>query len=185
MKRLILAISLLSIMLAPGYVSATDPVGDPTIIGLWRLYNPITYDHFYTTSSSEKTDAETRSGYRQEGGVAGYIHANPTNNTTPLYRLYNPSSRQHFYTIDLGEKNAVTTKYGYIDEGITGYVETQGKPNTLALRRLYNSTTRDHFYVMAGSFGGDDEVRAAIQNHGYADEGISGYIHFNNQFDVN
>jgi hypothetical protein len=82
----------------PG-VGARPPAGT---VPFYRLYNPVTGDHFYTISYPERTNALTI-GYQDdqychiyEGrpetceSIAGYVYPNPKDGTVPLFRVYHP-----------------------------------------------------------------------------------------------
>lgn len=61
---------------------------------VYRLYNPNTGEHFYTTSNAEKV-ATVHAGWNDEG--TGWIA--PTSGE-PVYRVYNPNAKggDHYYT---------------------------------------------------------------------------------------
>jgi hypothetical protein len=80
-------------------VGTAPPAGT---VPFYRLYNPVTGDHFYTISYPERTNALTI-GYQDdqychiyEGrpetceSIAGYVYPNPKDGTVPLFRLYLP-----------------------------------------------------------------------------------------------
>lgn len=74
------------------------------LIPLYRLYNSILTDHFYTSSATEKDVAVASHGYIYES-VACYVFSAHNENSSPVYRLYSEEKKDHFYTISETEKN--------------------------------------------------------------------------------
>jgi len=140
-------------------------------VGLYRLYNIQTGEHFYTADYAEAF-ALRGTNYVIEG-VEGSIFRENFYNSIPLYRLYNSSTDRHFYTTSDVEL-AIVIKQGFMLERREGYLaSTTDSPSgaTLAnLYRLYNRITNDHFYTKNPS-----EADAAAQS-GYTREGSMGYI---------
>ena len=85
----------------------------------YRLYNPNSYEHHWTTDANEYNVLGTI-GWIQEG-VDGYVFASQVSGSEPLYRLYNPNDGLHHWTRDAHERN-VLIGYGFVDEGIACYV---------------------------------------------------------------
>ena len=85
----------------------------------YRLYNPSSFEHHWTTDANEYNVLGTLSWIRE--GADGYVFASPVTGSEPLYRLYNPNTGLHQWTIDTNEKN-VLIGLGFIDEGIACYV---------------------------------------------------------------
>jgi hypothetical protein len=88
-------------------------------VPFYRLYNPNSYEHHWTTDANEYHVLGTI-GWLQEG-ADGYVFATQVTDSEPLYRLYNPNNGLHLWTMDANEKN-VLIGYGFIDEGIACYV---------------------------------------------------------------
>ncbi len=96
---------------------------------LFRLYNPNSGEHFYTTSKKEGDKLiDLGWNYEGEGWTA------PTEGD-PVYRLYNKNAGDHHYTTSKKERDKLISA-GWTDEGIGWYSESKdtGKP----LYRLYN-----------------------------------------------
>ncbi|MEE8841675.1 MAG: GBS Bsp-like repeat-containing protein [Eubacteriales bacterium] len=98
-------------------------------LSMYRLYNPNSGEHFFTSSQSER-DHLVSVGWKYEGTA---WKAPKTG--TPIYRLYNPNAGDHHYTGSEAEKNNLV-KLGWKYEGIAWYSApaSSGKP----LYRLYN-----------------------------------------------
>lgn len=115
----------------------------PGTVPFFRLYNPDTGDHFYTTDANERDRAIARFGYRSEGIACSVFAASSQPGLTPLYRLWNGDAHDHFYTIDSAERDRAQTLSRYRDEPIACYVfpvpgPTQSAPaGSVPLYRLY------------------------------------------------
>jgi Repeat of unknown function (DUF5648) len=105
----------------------TGPVGQGELplvaVPLYRLYNPVQTDHFYTTNVTEMGNAISHLGYDAQG-IAGYIYPDQVSGTVPFYRLYNPRQIDHFYTANAAERENAISNLGYISEGAAGYIRT-------------------------------------------------------------
>ncbi len=97
-------------------------------VPLYRYWNGIGNDHFYTTNIHEigtSTPGVTRHGYRSEG-IAGYCFPHAAVGTIPLYRYWRSAGSDHFYTTNSGEIGTTIPghlgKHGYTSEGVACYV---------------------------------------------------------------
>ncbi len=108
----------------------------------YRLYNPNTGEHFYTTSAAER-DHLMAVGWNNE--KIEWISMKQS--SEPVYRVYNPNSGDHHYTKDVHEKD-VLVGLGWKDEGISMYANDTGK-NIVEVYRLYNpnAKTGNHHYT--------------------------------------
>lgn len=83
---------------------------------VYRVYNPNSGEHFYTTSNAEAASL-ARAGWHREGTSFN------AGGTTAVYRLYNPNATgagAHFYTMNAGERNSLKAA-GWHYEGISWY----------------------------------------------------------------
>lgn len=138
----------------------------PSLPIFYRLYNPNSGDHFYTSDTNEVKSAKNY-GYVEESW-ASQIYSEQRPDTIALHRMYNQKTGDHFYTSDINE---VTTakKLGYLDEGNAGYIYNSQKEGTVPLYRLFNSAAGDHFYT-------EDANLENAMRYGYKYEGIAGYL---------
>ena len=90
---------------------------DSTVKYMYRLYNPNSYEHFYTSDAAERDDV-IAAGWNYEG--VGW--AAPVNeNGTPVYRVYNPNNGgDHHFTKNKDEFDNLVS-LGWKDEGIAWY----------------------------------------------------------------
>ena len=79
------------------------------VVTVWRLYNPATSEHLWTTSYNEYTGRSTTQGWNGEG--QGWTA--PTSGK-PVYRLYNPGIGSHHYTASEREINELVTNQGWV-----------------------------------------------------------------------
>lgn len=107
---------------------------------MYRLYNPNSGEHFYTSSIEEKNYLVSV-GWKDEG--TGWL--SPERSSRPVYRLYNANAGDHHYTIDENERKTLIG-YGWKDEGIGWFsADTTGLP----IYRQYNpnAKTGSHNYT--------------------------------------
>lgn len=132
-------------------------------IEMYRLYNPISGEHFYTQNIQEK-DNLVGIGWKYEG-IGWYA---PSSSNTPVYRLYNKNAQDHHYTTDQIEKETLV-QLGWNDEGIGWYSDDS---KTISLHRVYNPNTKK-----AGShhYTSDQNERNSLVSQGWKDEGVAWY----------
>ncbi|MDO4403820.1 MAG: leucine-rich repeat domain-containing protein, partial [Atopobiaceae bacterium] len=124
---------------------------------MYRLYNPNSGEHFYTSDSNER-DNVVRSGWNYEG--IGWVA--PAESNVPVYRLYNKNGGEHHYTMDASERDMLK-KAGWNDEGIGWYSDPDKKvpllreynPNKFSCNHNYTTSRSEHNYLV--SLGWRDE----------------------------
>ena len=144
-----------------------DPTPTPTptpssgTMDMYRLYNPYTGEHLYTSGTFEK-DSLVSMGWNYEG-VAW--KAPETGNA--VYRLYNPYSGEHHYTMHTSEKDYLVL-IGWNYEGIGWYSSTLIV--SVPVYRLFNpnSTGIGAHHYTTDSVERDQLVLAGWQDEGYA-----------------
>ena len=91
MKKILLTTAFLATSVAFGAKVHADS-------SVYRLYNPHTGEHFYTTQVGEK-NADVKAGWQNEG-----IGWTAPSKGTAVYRVYNPNGTgDHYYTKDKNE----------------------------------------------------------------------------------
>ena len=115
----------------------------PGTLPLYRYWNVLRGDHFYTTSWAELGPGKY--GYVYEG-VQTYVFSAAAANRVPLYRYWNAIVGDHFYTTNWAELG--WGKYGYGFEGIQCYVATQVRPPS-------DTDTPEAIAVDMEAFGGE------------------------------
>lgn len=122
-----------------------DGIAETPIIPVYRIYNPHSGEHFYTTSKAERNHLITV-GWNFEG----ISWKSAETSGFPVYRLYNPNAGDHHYTASAGECNALV-HLGWRYEGIAmyefDYDQTDGDP--IPVYRVYNPNAKcgAHFYT--------------------------------------
>jgi len=131
-------------------------------VTMYRLYNPNSGEHFYTSSERERK-ALVKQGWNDEG----VAWVGPSISNTPVYRLYNENAGDHHYTPSKRERDNLI-KQGWKDEGIGWYSDDA---KTKPLYRLYNpnATTGSHHYTTSA------RERDKLVQQGWQDEGIGWY----------
>ncbi|TAK89021.1 hypothetical protein EPO04_02860 [Patescibacteria group bacterium] len=159
------------------YVAAELPEPEPYVaerIPLYQLWNNVTSDHYYTTSTSNRDVAISSAGYvLQTGynaeGIAGYVYLYPEPGTSPLIQMYSGARNDHAYVVGDSEANTLRDSYGYTREGVLGYIPTTNVAGSVPFYRMYSSAYPDHFY---SRFTAElDGARASFR--GYVNGGIS------------
>jgi hypothetical protein len=112
-------------------------------ISMYRLYNPNSGEHFYTSSASEKATLVS-AGWHYEG--IGWTA--PSTSTTPVYRLYNPNAGDHFYTTSASERDSLVSA-GWNYEGVS--CNSASSSSGVPVYRLYNPNSGTHFYTTSSS----------------------------------
>lgn len=147
----------------PALVAAADtPKFEDTHVNVYRVYNPNTGEHFFTTGLGEAKRLASV-GWQWEG--IGWV---APKNGAPVYRLYNPNTGDHHYTTSAGERD-VLAKKGWRKEGISWYSDGSDQK---ALYRLYNPNAKVGTHMITTSKGEYD----ALGKKGWRREGISGYV---------
>lgn len=123
---------------------------------MYRLYNPYTGEHLFTTDFNEAI-VNSEYGWQYEG--VGWV--SPTTGA-PVYRLYNPYSGDHHYTMDLNEYNTLAA-IGWNQEGIGWYSDAGDQTpvyrnfNPYEQVGTHHYTTDSNEYVTLGSIGWHQE----------------------------
>ena len=139
---------------------APEPVAK---IEMQRLYNPYSYEHFYT-SNAEELAGLVELGWEAEG--LGWVA--PEESDVPVYRLYNPNNGgDHHYTTNAEERDALVAA-GWEDEG-TGWFSAG--ENGVPVYREYNpfELVRNHNYTA------NLEEHEGLVAMGWANEDVAWY----------
>ena len=128
---------------------------------MYRLYNPYTLEHLFTSGEWEK-DNLPNAGWIYEG-VAWEA---PTTGT-PIYRLYNPYSDGHFYTASEAEIDTLLPLGWQLDGVVTNGATEDGTP----IYRLFNPYETKNYHHYTTSW---DEINM-LTALGWILEGIAWY----------
>lgn len=114
-------------------------------VAMYRLYNPYSGEHFYTSNKSEKNNL-TKLGWKYEG--VGWNA--PKYSNYPVYRIYNPVGGEHHYTLSVDEKNNLV-RLGWKDEGIGWYSAEPNSSDSIPVKREYNpyAFANNHNYTIS------------------------------------
>lgn len=130
-------------------------------VSMYRLYNPYTGEHLYTSSTVER-QACVDAGWRYEG-----VGWQAPEKGKPVYRLYNPhvTGGDHHYTMSGYERDQLV-KAGWRDEGVAWY-----SGGDVPLYRQYNPNAKTGTHNYTASKQENDELVDA----GWQAEGIGWY----------
>ena len=141
--------------------SGPSPEPTPTRLFMYRLYNPWSGEHFYTSDATER-DEVMAAGWTFEGD--GWVSP-PTGE--PVFRMYNRYGGEHHYTLDEAERDYLV-EMGWEYEGIGWYSDPA---KTIPLYRQYNpyAFSNNHNYTVS------TDERDMLVGLGWIDEGIAWY----------
>ncbi len=128
---------------------------------MFRLYNPYTYEHFYTADETE------RAGLIELGWIDEGVGWTAPGTGTPVYRLYNSYAWDHHYTMDEDEVKALVAE-GWEDEGLRWYSDDA---KTVPVYREYNPNE----YRCNHNYTSDKEEHDGLVTLGWTDEEIGWY----------
>lgn len=112
---------------------------NPTEV-LYRVYNPNSGEHFYTSRAEERA-AVVSQGWKDEG--IGWRA--PLNSDTPVYRMYNPNAGDHHYTLNKSERDMLV-KAGWKYEGI-GWMSADSSKTPVYRQYNPNAKAGAHNYT--------------------------------------
>ncbi|MGN1383265.1 MAG: Ig-like domain-containing protein [Eubacterium sp.] len=130
---------------------------------MYRLYNPNSGEHFYTSNQGER-DHLVSLGWRYEG-----VAWNAPLTGAPIFRLYNPNAGDHHYTGSTKERDDLV-KLGWKYEGVAWCTASPAtkKPQY----RLYNPNCTG---AGAHHYTGSTKERDDLVKLGWRYEGIAWY----------
>lgn len=125
---------------------------------MYRLYNPNSGEHFFTTNPTER-DRLDNLGWDYEG-----VAWTAPDTGVPVYRLYNKYAGEHHYTKSKAERNMLVAA-GWNDEGVGWYADPDQR---VPLYRLYNPNeyANNHHYTTS------EQERDHLASIGWRYEGI-------------
>lgn len=149
-----------------GYGLTYQSKSDANRMEMYRLYNPNSGEHFYTSSSRER-DYLAKVGWKSEG--VGWIA--PKKSNTPVYRVYNPNAGDHLYTLSEREKNYLVDQ-GWKDEGIGWYsddnkaveVWREYNPNAKSANHNFTTNFKEHTYLIELGWRGEGIAWYGLEN---------------------
>lgn len=143
--------------------SPSKPTSSSTPKESYRLYNPLTGEHFFTTNKAEYDSLKAGGVWKAEAST----WKAPEKSDFPIYRVCNPNTGAHHYTMDSNERD-VLVRLGWRDEGIGMYSADQ---DGMAVYRLYNPNAKigSHHYTTNAS------ERDSLVALGWKNEGVGFY----------
>lgn len=135
---------------------------DSSHVNMYRLYNPNSGEHFYTSDIDEATSVASV-GWRWED--VGWVA--PITSSNPVFRLYNPNAGDHHYTLSSAERDDLVS-LGWSYEGIGWYSDSADQ---LAVLRQYNpnAITGSHNFTLSA------EEDRNLGSAGWSQEGTAWY----------
>ena len=154
------------------FISVDDPSGASDYAGLYercamyRLYNPYTHEHLFTTDLSEK-DNLVFLGWRFEGTV-GYVGMHGEKGG--VYRLYNPTTGEHHYTMK-DDELALCTAAGWVNEGVKFFSVEDKDTQVTGMVSMYNPYEKKFYH----HYTSDPDEIARMVKDGWRKEEIKWY----------
>ncbi|KAJ7923820.1 hypothetical protein B0H13DRAFT_1979399, partial [Mycena leptocephala] len=142
--------------------------GSTDALPFYRLFNPTTVDHVYTTDWVLVNGGVPTYNFQ---GVAALVFGTQEESTLPFYRLVNRVTAKSFYTISETER-ASALQNGYVvplNNPVTYIYPTQ-ICGSVPFYRLSQVAKTDNFYTTSES------ERLEFIANGYTDIGIAGYV---------
>lgn len=90
------------------------------LVPVYRLLNPSTTAHLWTSSESERASAMSSYGFTVDEGIGFYASASSGSCLVPVYRLLSPTTHKHRLTASALERDQLKAQ-GWTDEGIRFY----------------------------------------------------------------
>ncbi len=136
------------------------------LTAMYRLYNPYSHEHVFTTDVIEKDNLVTL-GWRFEGAVGKvYMHGEKGG----VYRLYNPNSGEHHYTMKEDEV-AKCVKAGWRNEGVKFFSVLDEDKQTVGMVSMYNPYEKKFYH----HYTSDPAEIAKMVKDGWRKEEIKWY----------
>ena len=133
---------------------------------MYRLYNPYTHEHLFTTDAAEK-DNLVSLGWNFES-VTGkvYMHGEKGG----VYRLYNPTTGEHHYTTKEDEL-VKCVKAGWKNEGVKFFSVLDADKQTVGMVSMYNPYEKKFYH----HYTSDADEIAKMVKDGWRKEEIEWY----------
>ncbi len=136
------------------------------LTAMYRLYNPYSHEHLFTTDANEKDNLVTL-GWRFEGAVGKvYMHGEKGG----VYRLYNPTTGEHHYTMKEDEV-ANCVKAGWKNEGVKFFSVLDVDKQTVGMVSMYNPYEKKFYH----HYTSDPDEIAKMVKAGWRKEEIKWY----------
>ena len=154
------------------FISVDEPSGATDYDGLYerramyRLYNPYTHEHLFTTDLSEK-DNLVFLGWRFES-VVGYVGMHGEKGG--VYRLYNPTTGEHHYTMK-DDELALCTAAGWVNEGVKFFSVEDKDTQVTGMVSMYNPYEKKFYH----HYTSDPDEIAKMVKDGWRKEEIKWY----------
>lgn len=158
-RKIKIAVYIMSVLVTSLFFVNT--VSANTSQAMYRLYNPNSGEHFYTSSFFEAKSIIT-AGWQYE-----HVGWNAPSTGDPVYRLYNPNAGDHHFTLNSNEK-VMLVNQGWRDEGISWYSDAK---KSVKLYRAYNPNAKSGSHNYTTFY---DEQTSLIKV-GWRDEGLAWY----------
>ena len=139
---------------------------EPQFAAMYRLYNPYTHEHLFTTDAAEK-DNLVSLGWNFEN-VTGkvYMHGEKGG----VYRLYNPTTGEHHYTTNEDEL-AKCVKAGWRNEGVKFFSVLDADKQTVGMVSMYNPYEKKFYH----HYTSDPDEIAKMVKDGWRKEDVKWY----------
>ena len=139
---------------------------EPTLPQVIRLYNPTTYEQFYSSYQCEVNTLTKQYGYLNAGAAFNTTPATATG-AVPVYRLYDAATGLHHWTASQAEVTAITAPgAAWKLEGAAFYVVSPSLSPIYPVYRLYNPKTYVHYWTLSLQ-----DANSAVKYSGYTLEG--------------
>lgn len=141
-------------------VTVKEATAEEQTVIVYRLYNPCTGEHLYTTDAHEKDVLYQNHGWGFEG-IGWYAPSSGEK----VYRLFQPGLDNHLYTTDVNEVNVLTSKYGWVKDNNGEAIFYSG--GDVPIYRVYNAGLKGMHHMTT-----DLNEYNTLPKYGWAQEGL-------------
>jgi hypothetical protein len=142
---------------------------------VYRFYDTVTHDHFYTTDPTERASIQAHlPAFRYEGST--WATPDKGADTLDVFRFLDTATGTHHFTTSPQERDQIAaTLPNFHYEGVAFQAYRGGGAGEITLERFYNADSHVHHFASSAQEAAD--IRAGLAGHGWVDEGPGFIIH--------
>ena len=159
---------------ATGAAVTGDATTTPGLASVFRFYDTVTGDHFYTANAAEKAMLQSTVPTLTYEGAAFATPTVPAD-TSDVFRFYDTVTKTHFFTASTAERDGILKALpSFQYEGVAFQAYADSAADTVTLERFYNTTTHLHHFALPDEA---EAMRHGSAGAGWIDEGKGLTVH--------